>query len=91
MQIAFCSNLDYDFFKKEAVDEGSILVLSIDRLLWTRVCAMEVEKYKNDLGLMKEYYYRKYTNPHYHQEAMLHEKSYKKLNGVVVGGLYEDD
>lgn len=85
------AHLDYDFFKKEAADEGDFLAISIDRLLWTRVCAMSVEKYRNDLELMKEYYYEKYTNQKYHEEAATHEKSYKKLHGAVFGGKYEDD
>ena len=33
---------------------------------------------RKDLELMKEYYYKKYTNQQYHQEAMLHENSYRK-------------
>lgn len=76
------AHLDYDFFRKEAVDEGD---------KWTRVCAMDVEKYLNDLKLVKEYYYEKYTNQQYHKEALLHENSYKKMNGVVFSGKYEDD
>lgn len=85
------AHLDYDFFTKEAIDTGNILVLSIDRLLWTRVCAMDVEKYLNDLKMIKNYYYQKYTNPEYHQEALSHENSYRKMNGVVFGGAYEDE
>lgn len=85
------AHLDYDFFKKDAADEGDFFVISIDRLLWTRVCAMDVEKYRNDLELMKEYYYKKYTNRQYHLEALSHEKSYKLMNGAVFGGKYEDD
>lgn len=85
------AHLDYDFFRKDAIDEGLLLVISIDRLLWTRVCAMDVEKYRDDLKLMREYYYKKYTNQKYHQEAMQHENSYRKMNGVVFGGMYEDD
>ena len=50
------------FFAKDAIEVENILVISIDRLLWTRVCAMELEKYLNDLKLIKEYYYKKYTN-----------------------------
>ncbi|RFZ79137.1 hypothetical protein DS742_09765 [Lacrimispora amygdalina] len=57
--------IDYDFFLKDAVEEGTVLVVSIDRLLWMRVSAMEVEKYKKDLDLMKEYYYRNYRNQCY--------------------------
>lgn len=85
------AHLDYDFFKKDAADEGIFFVISIDRLLWTRVCAMDVEKYRNDLKLMKEYYFKTYTNQKYHQEAMLHENSYRKMNGVVFGGMYKED
>lgn len=85
------AHLDYDFFKKGTIDEDNFYVISIDRLLWTRVCAMDVEKYRNDLILMREYYYKKYTNQRYHQEAMLHEGSYRKMKGVVFGGKYEDD
>lgn len=73
------------------MQEGPVAVISIDRLLWTRVCAMEVEKYRKDLDLIKEYYYRAYTNPRYHEEAALHEKSYAKLGGAGFGGRYEDE
>lgn len=83
--------LDYDFFLKDAIDEGKVLVVSIDRLLWMRVCAMNVEKYRNDLELMKEYYYRQYTNPDYQREMKTHEASYKKLHGAVFGGKYQDE
>ncbi|MBE5982723.1 MAG: hypothetical protein E7248_05390 [Paenibacillaceae bacterium] len=63
--------IDYDFFLKDAVDEGNVLVVSIDRLLWMRVCAMEVEKYKKDLDLMKKYYYGHFRNQYYLQEYRL--------------------
>ena len=84
------AHLDYNFFKKDAIEEDNILFVSIDRLLWTRVCAMEVEKYRGDLELIKEYYYKNYTNQKYHEEALLHEKSYSKMNGAVFGGKYFD-
>jgi predicted nuclease with TOPRIM domain len=84
------AHLDYDFFKKDAIEKENILIVSIDRLLWTRVCAMEEEKYRNDLKLLKEYYYKNYTNPKYHQEALSHEKSYLKMNGAVFAGKYDD-
>ncbi len=83
--------LDYDFFLKDAIDEGEVFVVSIDRLLWMRVCAMEVEKYRKDLDLMKEYYYAHYTNPNYLHEAKAHEKSYAKFHGAIVGGKYDDE
>ena len=81
---------DYDFFRKDAIEEGGILIVSIDRLLWMRVCAMNVEKYRNDLELMKNYYYRHFTNPDYLVEARTHETSYAKTGGTVFGGKYED-
>lgn len=84
------AHLDYDFFKKDAIEEENVFIVSIDRLLWTRVCAMGVEKYRKDLDLLKEYYYKKFTNQKYHQEALLHEKSYLKMNGAVFGGKYDD-
>lgn len=84
------AHLDYNFFKKEAIEEENIFIVSIDRLLWTRVCAMEVEKYRNDLVLLKDYYYKNYTNQKYHQEALLHENSYSKMNGAVFAGKYDD-
>ncbi|MBP1905782.1 hypothetical protein J2Z32_002430 [Paenibacillus turicensis] len=85
------AHLDYDFFIKDAIEEENMLVISIDRLLWSRVCAMDVEKYRNDLLLIKDYYFQKYTNQKYHQEALVHEKSYAKMQGVIFGGRYEDD
>ena len=75
---------------EDAIEEENILIVSIDRLLWTRVCAMEVEKYRKDLELLKEYYYKNYTNQKYHEEALTHDKSYLKMNGAVFGGNYDD-
>lgn len=69
------AHIDYDFFKKEAIEEEQFMVVSLDRLLWTRVCAMDVEKYRNDLRLMREYYYKLYTNQDFHQQALNKEKS----------------
>lgn len=84
------AHLDYNFYSKEAIDKGKILIISIDRLLWSRVCAMDVKKYYNDLVIMREYYYEHYTNQIFHAEATLHEKSYQKMNGTVFGGNYDD-
>lgn len=84
------AHLDYEFFQKGAIEEDKIFVVSIDRLLWTRVCAMEVDKYRKDLELIKEYFYNQYTNTTYHTEAQAHEKSYAKIGGAIWGGNYED-
>lgn len=82
------AHLDYEFFRKEAVEEEMVYFLSLDRLLWTRVCAMDVEKYRKDLELIREYYYKCYTNQAFHEEAKQHEESYRKMNGAVFGGKY---
>lgn len=82
--------LDYDFYRKDAADEGNILVVSLDRLLFMRVCAMDVEKYRKDLLTMKEYYFERFTNTAFKREAESHSASYEKSGGVVFGGKYCD-
>lgn len=82
--------LDYDFYKKDAIEEEGLLAVAIDRLLWSRVCAMEVEKYRKDLLCLRQYYYRRFTNPAFRREARAHQLSYQKLGGAVLGGRYED-
>jgi hypothetical protein len=81
--------LDYDFYKKGAIDEDFAFVVSLDRLLFMRVIAMDVEKYMNDLKLMKEYYYKNYSNEDFLNEAKKHKSSYEKNNGIIFGGKYE--
>jgi hypothetical protein len=82
--------LDYDFYLKDAIDEGFTFVVSLERLLFMRVIAMDVKKYMNDLMMMKEYYYKDFTNQVFLQEADKHNSSYKKNNGIVFGGRYFD-
>ncbi len=83
--------LDYNFFLKDAVEEGNFFVVSLNRLLLMRVCAMDVEKYKKDLILMKEYYYNNFRNQEFLKEAEVHIKSYKKSGGIIFGGKYLDE
>ena len=82
--------LDYDFYCKDAIDEEIALVVSLDRLLFMRVIAMDVEKYMNDLKIMKEYYYENFRNQNFLCEANLHKLSYEEKNGAVFGGEYID-
>jgi len=82
------AHLDYDFYKADAVEHDFISVVPIDRLLFMRVCAMDVQKYKDDLMLIKEYYYSHFTNKEFHSEAEKHTPSYEKNNGVIWGGKY---
>ena len=82
--------LDYDFYVKDAVDEGDALIVSLDRLLFMRVIAMEVEKYMKDLNLMKDFYYENFRNNEFLREAETHATSYQKNKGAVFGGKYAD-
>ncbi len=82
--------LDYDFYIKDAIDEGAAFVVSLDRLLFMRVIAMDVKKYKDDLMMMKEYYYKNFSNQNFLQEAGTHRLTYEKNNGIVFGGKYTD-
>lgn len=82
--------LDYDFYLKEAKDEGAAYVVSLDRLLLMRVFAMDVPKYMNDLKLMKDYYCKMYQNQDYIKNAETHFPSYRDTGGTVWGGKYSD-
>ncbi|MGH4122480.1 MAG: hypothetical protein ACREV6_06080 [Clostridium sp.] len=72
------------FYKADAIAYDLISVVSIDRLLFMRVCAMDVQKYKDDLMLIKEYYYSHFTNKEFHSEAEIHAPSYEKNNGMRI-------
>jgi hypothetical protein len=82
--------LDYDFLLKDAIEEGNVYIVSLDRLLLMRVCAMDVAKYLIDLRIMKEYYYEHFHNRNFWQEANLHSMSYDKKGGIIFEGKYED-
>lgn len=83
--------LDYDFLLKDAIEEENVFIVSLDRLLLMRVCAMDVAKYRTDLETMKAYYYEHFRNQKFLQEANSHDISYKKSGGIIFGGQYLDD
>ena len=83
--------LDYDFYGKDAIDEGSVSVVSLDRLLLMRVFAMDVPKYREDLKLMNNYYRATYTNPDYLKNAEAHASSYRSTGGTIWSGRYEEE
>ena len=83
--------LDYDFYAKDAVDEESVLIASLERLLLMRVIAMDVPKYMKDLKLIKEYYYKTFRNPAYQEFADSHMTDYKGLDGIVWSGKYSKE
>ena len=80
--------LDYDFYGKDAIDEGIAYVVSLDRLMLMRVFAMDAQKYMEDLKLIKDYYCRTYPNKDYMKTQAEHIASYKSTGGTVCGGKY---
>lgn len=82
--------LDYGFFTSGAVAEGDWLVLSMDKLLLTRACAMEVPKYAKDMQLIVEGVYARSRNPGFLALAETHGAQYRKCGGIVWGGRYAD-
>ena len=82
--------LDYAFLGQGALDEGALRIVSLDRLLLMRVCAMEVPKYRRDLELIKQRYYERGRNAAFLREAETHIPSYEQQGGVVFGGRYAD-
>jgi hypothetical protein len=85
------SLLDYDFYKAGAIESEKLKILSLDKLFLTRIFAAGVEKYMNDLDLMREHYYSNFRNVNFLTESAQHIPSYEKFNGIIFGGKYEDD
>ena len=82
--------LDYDFYQEHAVEYDRIKVVSLERLLFMRVIAREVEKYNTDLDLMVDYYYDQFRNKDYLANAETHIASYEKYRGGIFGGNYDE-
>jgi len=82
--------LDYDFYQENAAEYDLLKVVSLDRLLFMRVIAREVEKYNADLDLMVDYYYTQFRNKEFLSNYETHIASYQKQKGVVFGGEYKD-
>lgn len=60
--------LGYDFFSDNAESFETIKIVSLDKLLFSRVAGMETQKYMDDLILMKKYYFK-----HFHTQSFLEE------------------
>lgn len=85
------SLFDYDFYLKDVVDEQTAFVISLDRLLFTRMLASSVKKYKDDLDLIKQHYYECLRNEDFLSNALSHYDLYrKKEDGIVWAGQYEE-
>lgn len=85
------SLLDYDFLGQNASDQGAVKVVSLDRLLLMRVCAMGVQKYMDDLKLLEQYYYANYRNVEFSRDAGRHMPAYVSSGGTIWGGKYESE
>ena len=83
--------LDYDFYAKDAIDEGIAYVVSMEKLMFMRVLAMETPKYMDDLKLIKEFYLRNYSNRAFMEMQAKHIASYKSTGGTVWGGKYVEE
>ena len=87
---------DYEFFLKDAIEASSMLVISLDRLLFTRSividCHSEVEKRKEDFKKVVQYYHDNLKNQEFHNNAKQHFDLYKKSpNGTIWRGQYKKD
>ncbi len=83
--------LDYDFYAKDAIDEKTVYVISMDKLLLTRVFAMDIPKYRDDLNLMKRHYLRAFANPDFEKVQTAHLELYRRTGGIVWGGQYDGE
>jgi len=75
--------LGYEFFDENAESFGAVKIVSLDKLLFSRVVGMEVREYIDDLVLMKQYYLR-----HFHDQSFLNEA---EARGNVWRGNYPED
>lgn len=82
--------LDYDFYIKGAIDDGIAYIASLDKLLLMCTFAMHVDKYMDDLKLIKDHYHQKFMNPSYYKYMLDHDASYQKSR-IIYGGKYIEE
>ncbi len=83
--------MDYDFYRADAIDEGVAFVVSIERLMLMRVFAMDVQKYMDDLKMIRDYYYTNFTNQDFLSRQREHIKSYEMSGGTIFAGKYQQE
>jgi len=87
---------DYDFFSQDAISHDGILIMSLEKLLFSRACATGIKteqtkhKYKIDLELIEKHYYEKYTNKEFTVSAELNFAAYNENGGIIYGGNYQN-
>jgi len=85
---------DYDFFSQGAISHDGILVMSLEKLLFSRVCASGIKseqtksKYEVDLELIEKHYYEIYRNKEFTTNAETNFAAYNENGGVIYGGNY---
>lgn len=75
--------LGYDFFSDNAESFETVKIVSLDKLLFSRVAGMEVQKYMDDLMMIKKYYFK-----HFHTSSFLKEA---EARGNVWRGNYPEE
>jgi hypothetical protein len=75
--------LDYHFYVEGSIEYRNYRIVSFDRLFFMRVMAMEVEKYKNDLELMKQHLFKKQPSE-FVEYAKIHQEKYQSVPGGVI-------
>ena len=80
---------DYEFYCQEAVECEGLKIISLERLLLTRIYAMNVDKYKRDIELIKNRFLEKNANHDFlkysHERTSLYEKQ-----AVIFAGKYDE-
>lgn len=87
------SRLDYNFYSEGAFEYEKYKVISFDKLFFMTAAAVrsepEVQKRVDDFGLAIGYYYDKYRNHEYLENAKLHEASYLSVpEGTIFADKY---
>lgn len=73
----------YEFLSEGAIDEGDVLVISLEKLLYMKTLAKSKEKYANDMELLvKEILKRK--NISYEEMKRSNESLLQKVGNVTV-------
>lgn len=75
--------LDYNFYTEGSIEYRDYKVVSFDRLFFMRALAMEVEKYKNDLELMKQHLLKRQPIDFVEYQNK-HIEKYKSVPGGII-------
>jgi hypothetical protein len=80
--------LDYEYYGGGSAVEAGWNVVSLAKLMQTRVFAQKVPKYADDLELISQALQKKHANKEYQQFAESNGVQYRQNNGIVLSGDY---